>query len=151
MSFSQAKAVLLALCAGASLSSCITYRETVAIHFSSDPPGADVYVNGVASGFATPCMIALKKEKQIVSLHKKGFQAEGRALFPDPENDTWYYSEATVGPHTFDFPTLINLDEFLQPVTPTRELIPGRVFIRLKRESDLHEPETAPATAGDAE
>jgi hypothetical protein len=151
MSFFQPKAVLLAFCAGISLSSCITYRETVAIHFSSDPPGADVLVNGVASGFATPCMIALKKEKQIVSLRKNGFQSEGRYLFPDPKNDTWYFGEATVGPHTFDFPSLINLDEFLQPVTPMRELIPGRIFIRLKRESDLHEVETADESAGDGE
>jgi len=36
----------LALAVAALLASCTTYRDTVAIHFSSEPPGADVVVDG---------------------------------------------------------------------------------------------------------
>lgn len=126
----------LALGTALVLSSCSTYRETVAIHFSSDPPGADVVIDGVPSGYATPCMVALPKERQIVSLEKEGYHIPRRVLFPQPFNDTWFWAEATVGPHTFDFPTFINLDDFLQPVVMKNELLPARIFIRLKRLSD---------------
>ncbi len=126
-------APLLALLA----SSCVTYRETVAIHFSSDPPGADVVVDGVPSGFATPCMIALEKREQVVTIEKQGYQVPARRLYPDPHSETWFWAEATVGPHAFDFFTFINLEDFLQPVQTKNELVPGRVFVRLRRTSDL--------------
>lgn len=115
------------------LASCITRYDTVAIHFSTDPPGADLVVNGVPTGFATPCMVALEKERQVITLEKQGYQIPARVLFPDPYNDTWLMSEASVGPHTYDFATFINLDEFLQPVRTENELIPARVFVRLRR------------------
>jgi hypothetical protein len=143
----------LALCLPA-LVSCITYTETVAIHFSSDPPGADVVVDGVPSGFATPCMIALEKEEQIVTFEKVGYQIPARRLYPDPHTETWFWAEATVGPHTFDFPTFINLDDFLQPVVTKNELVPGRVFVRLRRLADLApagEGTDENAEAGDSE
>ena len=115
------------------LASCITRYDTVAIHFSTDPPGADLVVNGVPTGFATPCMVALEKERQVITLEKQGYQIPARVLFPDPYNDTWLISEASVGPHTYNFATFINLDEFLQPIRTENELIPARVFVRLRR------------------
>lgn len=132
---------ILALLVCLAVGSCATYRETVAIHFSTDPPGADVIVNGVPSGYATPCMVALPKEHQVITFEKPGFQVPRRVLFSDPANVTWFYTEATVGPHTFDFPIFINLDDFLDVVHQRGELMPGRVFVRLKRLSD------APANA----
>jgi len=120
----------------AALASCTTYRDTVAIHFSSSPPGADVLINGVTTGFATPCMVALEKEHQIVSLSKPGYQVTSRELYPDPYNDTWFWREATVGPHSWDFPLLIGLEDFLQPVDRKNELIPARIYIKLKRAGD---------------
>ncbi|MFT7485131.1 MAG: hypothetical protein ACI9F9_000978 [Candidatus Paceibacteria bacterium] len=129
--------LLTALLSALLLSSCSTYRDTVAIHISSDPPGADVVVDGVPTGYATPCMVALPKHRQVISIEKEGFQIPRRILFPDPYNDTWLYSEATVGPHTFDFLTFISLDDFLEPVVTKNELIPARIFVRLKRLTDL--------------
>jgi hypothetical protein len=137
MSISTLKSAGLALLLGASTSSCVTHRDTVAIHFSTDPPGADLYVDGVPSGFSTPCMVALKKERQVVTLVKPGYQIPVRLLFPDPVNDSWLMQEASVGPHAFKFPILIDLDDFLEPIRPMRELIPGRIFVRLKRLSDV--------------
>jgi hypothetical protein len=126
----------LALAVAALLASCTTYRDTVAIHFSSEPPGADVVVDGVPTGFATPCMVALEKRRQVVTFEKVGYQVPARVLEPDPYNDTWYWSEATVGPHTWDFPIFIDLDDFLQPVVARNELVPARLFVRLAREAD---------------
>jgi hypothetical protein len=125
----------LALLLGA-LTSCTSFSDTVAIHFSSDPPGADVLVDGVPTGMATPCMIALDKKQQAITLRKPGFTPALRMVQPDPFNDTWYWSEATVGPHTADFALWINLDDAITPVKRTNELIPGRIFVRLKRLAD---------------
>ncbi|MFT7670376.1 MAG: hypothetical protein ACI8X5_003084 [Planctomycetota bacterium] len=131
---SSLRALAFLVCA--SLASCVTSLDTVTIHFSSDPPGADVVVDGVPSGFATPCMIALDKERQVITLELRGYQAPVRILFPDPYTDSWLYSEASVGPHTWEFPTFINLERFLQPVEKKNELIPARVHVRLRREAD---------------
>jgi len=126
----------LVLAAAALLASCTTYRETVAVHFSSQPPGADVIVDGVPTGFATPCMVALEKRRQLVTFEKVGYQVPARVLEPDPYTDTWFWSEATVGPHTWDFPTFIDLETFLQPVTARNELVAARLFVRLDRAAD---------------
>jgi len=124
--------ILLALLS----SSCVMSRDTVAIHFSTDPPGADVLIDGRPTGFATPCMIALEKRRQVVSLEKQGYQVPVRVLFPDPYNDTTFFSEASVGPHTYPFFIFINLDDFLQPIVTKNELVPARVFVRLRRRVD---------------
>lgn len=118
------------------LASCTTYRDTVAIHFSSTPPGADVLIDGVPSGFATPCMIALEKKEQVISLKKPGYAEAFRAVFPDPENQTWFWGEATVGPHTADFLLFINLEDAVTPLKRENELLPGRIYVRLARQAD---------------
>jgi len=116
--------------------SCTTYRDTVAIHFSSTPPGADILVDGVPTGFATPCMIALEKKEQVITFSKPGFVEAKREVYPDPENHTWFWREATVGPHTFDFPLFINLDDAITPVKRDNELIPARIYVRLQLLAD---------------
>ncbi|MCB9916193.1 MAG: PEGA domain-containing protein [Planctomycetes bacterium] len=125
-------APLLALAA-----SCVTYHDYEAVHLSSTPPGAMVLVDGVASGFSTPCKIALDKREQVITLEKPGYAPAARRLVPDPYNDTWFWSEASVGPHTYDFPLWINLDQFVTPVERRNELEPARIHVHLKRLADL--------------
>lgn len=118
------------------LASCTTYHDYKAVHLSSTPPGASVHIDGVPSGFATPCMIALEKEAQVVSIHKSGYVVSERKLVPDPYNDTWYWTEATVGPHTFDFGLWINLDDFVTPIKRMNQLEASRIHVHMKRLSD---------------
>ena len=130
-------AQLLLACSTAFLGSCTTYRDYKAVHLSTTPPGASVLVDGVPSGFATPCMIALEKKAQVVSLEKPGFLSADRQLVPNPYNDTWYWREASVGPHTFHFGLWINLDDFITPVKRMNELEASRIHVHLKRVADL--------------
>lgn len=142
------QALALSLLTAFLATSCVTAYDTVAVHFSSEPPGAAVLVNGRPTGFSTPCMVALEKERQIITFEKQGFQVPARILYEDPFNDTWLMSEATVGPHTYNFATFINLDLFLQPVRTKNELIPGRVFVRLRPLADLEDQNELQAAAG---
>ncbi len=131
--------IFLGACLLALVSSCTTYQDYKAVHLSSTPPGAKVLVDGVPSGFATPCMLALEKRPQVVSLEKMGYAVSNRKLVPDPSNDTWYWSESTVGPHTFHFGLWINLDDFLTPIKRMNELSASRIHVQLKRLSDERE------------
>lgn len=124
------------LLASSLLAGCTTYRDYKAVHLSSTPPGAQVLVDGVPSGFSTPCMIALEKRAQVVALEKPGFSIAERKLVPDPYNDTWYWSESTVGPHTFDFGLWINLDDFITPIKRMNTLEASRIHVHLVRSSD---------------
>jgi hypothetical protein len=128
---------LLLASSAALLASCTTYRDYKAVHLSSTPPGASVLVDGVPSGFATPCMLALEKKTQVVSLDKSGYLIAERQLVPDPYNDTWYWREASVGPHTFKFGLWINLDDFITPIKRMNELEASRIHVHLKRLADL--------------
>ncbi|HIG10444.1 MAG: PEGA domain-containing protein [bacterium] len=127
---------LLAGCCLALSTGCTTYRDYQAVHISSTPPGAVVLVDGESSGFATPCMLALEKRTQVVSLEKPGFLAAERELVPNPKNDTWLWSEASADPQTANFALWINLDDFVAPVRRTHELEGARIHVHLKRLAD---------------
>ena len=106
--------------------------------FSSDPPGAKVIVDGVDSGFVTPCAISLPDvEQQVVDLEVPGYETASRVI-TNEETEYWIlFREMTVGPQTWRFPLWLNFFEALRPQKVVAVRKPGRVFVRLRRQADL--------------
>ncbi len=109
----------------------------VPITLASDPPGAVVWVNGRDSGFATPCRISLEDDSEHdVQLVLPGYRTATRRVVPGGERETYYWSEMSVGMRTWNFPLFLNIHDFFEPVPLRHPLVPGRIFVRLRREAD---------------
>ncbi len=123
---SLAAAVLLSACAA-----------TSPVSLSSDPPGAHVFVNGVDSGFTTPCVMSLDKdEDHEVAFVLDGYLTAERSIVHGSTYETILWREMSVLPKTWRFPLWLNLEDFFVPVKRRFLLKPSRIFVRMNRSAD---------------
>lgn len=118
---------LLLACGG-----CISMEPDPTLSISTDPPGAQVLINGVDTGFATPCLLAVDQELMEVEIRLRGYETETRMVSRDPKLETRYWSEMNSSSRTWRFPLFLNIhDLFNHPAREVMLLAPGRIFIRL--------------------
>ena len=118
---------------------CISTDPDPTLSISTDPPGAQVLINGVDTGFATPCLLAVQDQVMLIDIRLRGYEPEHRIVTRDPKLETRYWSEMNSSSRTWRFPLWLNIhDLFNQPVREVMLLAPGRIFIRLDevRDSD---------------
>jgi hypothetical protein len=120
---------VLALLAG-----CKTTENPVS--FASDPPGARIIVDGRDSGFVTPALLRLDRERQVVRLELDGFLPEERLLREGNRKSTIYWREMSVHYRTWHFPLWLSRDDTFTPYKRDKSLMPNRLFIKFKREAD---------------
>ena len=114
--------------------SCISTEPDPTLSISTYPPGAQVLINGVDTGFATPCMLAVEDELMKVDVRLKGYEPEHRFVTRDPKLEVRHWSEMNSSTRTWRFPFWLNIhDLFNHPVREIMLLAPGRIFIRLDR------------------
>lgn len=122
-------ALLLTLLATAG---CISAEPDPTLSISTDPPGAQVFINGKDTGFSTPCMLAVVEEEMKIEIKLLDFQTEVRHVTRQPQLQTRYWSEMSTSSRTWRFPLWLNIhDLFTHPVREVMLLAPGRIFIRL--------------------
>jgi hypothetical protein len=91
-------------------------------------------INGVDTGFATPCMLAVEDELMMIDVRLKGYEPEQRIVTRDPKLETRHWNEMSSSARTWRFPLWLNIhDLFSHPVREIMLLAPGRIFIRLDR------------------
>jgi len=132
---SLALAVLVVLTAS---TGCKTTERPVS--FSSDPAGARIIVDGRDSGFVTPALLQLDRERQIVRLELDGYVAEERLLREGNRKSTLYWREMSVSYRTWHFPLWLNRDDTFTPYKRDKSLMPNRLFVKFKREADTRRP-----------
>ena len=114
--------------------SCISTEADPTLSIATEPPGAQVLINGVDTGFATPCMLAVDDELMRIDIQLNGYESERRIVTRDPKLETRYWNEMNSSSRTWRFPLFLNIHDFLNH--PAREIMllaPGRIFIRLDR------------------
>lgn len=128
--------VLAALLASLATSSCFMTRKHVVVHFSSEPSGAAVLLDGKDTGFVTPCRLTLPPDRTQAELRLDGYEPARRRLEPKRSTSSVRWSEAYVSYNTWHFPMWYRFSDCFAPVTFSRSMSPGRVFVRLKRSAD---------------
>ena len=125
--------VVAALC----LSSCVIPGRATEVSVASDPPGARVLLDGVDSGFVTPCRMSLPASDDVLlELELPGYKNEQRLLVPDREVQVVYWREAYIREQVWRFPLWLNLQDFVAPVKVRPGLSPGRLYVQLDRDRD---------------
>lgn len=117
------------------------------VSLSTTPPGANVIVDGLDSGFATPCILDFDEDDtHRVEFELQGYRTAGLYLTP---NRRWFlipYDDAARHPRTWRFPLWLPLGEFMLPVRTNTALAPSRVHLRLRLGGDAEGPPSATST-----
>lgn len=107
-----------------------------AVHFSSSPPGAAVHLDGVDSGFVTPCLLDLPEvESRQVEFVLPGYVTETRLLRDSKQKELVFWDESIGNIATWKFPLFLPSRDFFFPRKAREIDSPGRVFVRLEREA----------------
>ncbi|MEZ6013697.1 MAG: PEGA domain-containing protein [Planctomycetota bacterium] len=123
----------VALIAALLCAACQSARRPLVI--DSDPPGALVLINGVDSGFATPCVLDLEERRvRTVELELAGYRTEKRVLKGGEWSQTMLWPDMTVGEHTWRFPLFLSFKDALMPTVESDGEMPNRIHARLVRE-----------------
>lgn len=125
-------------------------RKPPGVNFATTPAGASVVIDGVDSGYATPCMIKLDEgDSYRVEFELDGYQTAGLYLAPDRR---WFlipYEDTTRAPRIFRFPLWMPFGEFWMPIRTNTALSPSRVHLRLRLGADDAAAPPSAAGAGD--
>ena len=121
-------AALALLCSG-----CKALRRPLVI--DSEPPGALVRINGVDSGFATPCVLDLEDQSvETVELELAGYRTERHELRDGEWSRSILWPEMSVGAHAWRFPLFLSTEHLFRPVEQSDGEMPPRIHARLVRE-----------------
>lgn len=107
------------------------------VHFSSEPPGARVIVDGTDSGFVTPCMLELANHpSRRIDFVLPGFETATRQLGLKRRGELVYWRDSSVHYRTWNFPLWLSSEDFFIFYKRQGGEFPSRIFVRMRREAD---------------
>lgn len=121
----------LALCALA-CGACVELQRVPGVMFATTPPGARIVVDGLDSGFVTPCHIDLTRERHEVDMVLEGYKPVSVSIESGGQTTLVFWDEAWVYPNTWRFPLWLNARDGFLPVKIERSYSPARVWAPLK-------------------
>lgn len=128
------------------LGSCATAKRTPTdfefgptqpgIQISSQPPGAEVWIDGDFSGFCTPCVLAVERgDTHRLELRLAGYETIERRLEPHRELRAIPWREGDTNATHWRFPIFLTLGGFLWPIRLDSDPWPSRLHARLRLSS----------------
>ncbi len=127
---------LALLAAGAA--SCVEIRRVPGVMLATTPPGARVMVDGVDSGFVTPCHLDLSRSRHDLDLVLEGYKPVSVAIEEGGQTTLVFWDEAWIYPNTWRFPLWLNARDGFFPVKVEHSYSPARIYAPLKL-ADLKE------------
>jgi hypothetical protein len=122
----------LSLILGSLLGACQATHRQPGVSISSAPPGANVILDGVDTGFVTPCDIALTRDPHEIRIELEGYETAVRHVDGDTRRDSIYYDEANAGMKTWRFPLWLNYEDGFFPWKRELGYSPARIFVRMR-------------------
>lgn len=138
--------LLLVLVSWLPLAACTYASGDSRVFVSSEPAGADILVDGEATGLTTPSMVDLdgfNGDDHRIGVTKLGFEREDRDVV---HYTHWYTSRWIDGTdfRIFAFPLFWTIGDFLTPFAVEWIYVPNSVHVV------LHPSGEAPVRVGDA-
>lgn len=109
---------------------------------ASDPPGAQIYLDGKDTGFLTPRKLELPFEaSQRIDFVLPGYATSTRWIGDGSTVYVLLWREMTIGPQTWRFPLWLGFQDLFVPIKTERIHEPNRIFVRMRRaDGDRDEP-----------
>ncbi len=131
-------AVLLCLAAPA----CVTSTGDSRVFLTSDPPGADVAVDGKDTGLTTPATLDLGETipgNHELTFSKEGYERETRSVLHHKILYTSAWKDAVVGVETPPFPLWFTFGNFFAPIGVHWQFEPHELHVKLYRRGEFVE------------
>ncbi|MEX1023543.1 MAG: PEGA domain-containing protein [Planctomycetota bacterium] len=115
------------------LAGCVSFVTPAGTSISSTPPGARVVLDGRASGYLTPCRIALDTgDSHRLRLELPGYTPKEVMLVEGGDVYLIPWSAGYDMPYGWPFPLFLNSYDLFYPVRIDRGLSPDRVHLTLE-------------------
>lgn len=116
----------------ASATSCLNVA-TPGVLLSTNPPGARVLIDGVDSGFATPCALSLEiTAPHEISFELDGYQTARRTVVPNESFHVVPWWDGDVGLVVWRFPIFLTFNGLFLPLRQNDNVIPNRIYVPLE-------------------
>jgi hypothetical protein len=116
------------------LLACLSCGAVRPVHFSSEPPGARLLVDGEDSGFVTPVALDLVDRKlRTVEFVLPGYATATRFLTLQDRSELVLWKDSQLTARVWRFPFWLNTEDFFIPLKDYSGESPARVFVRLQR------------------
>lgn len=130
-------AALLLSCLLATSCVHLSWRKKALVTFASEPPGANVIIDGRDSGFVTPCLLALPPGGgRRVDLQLNGYEPVRRRLRSDVSTYVIEWNEMWASTNTWRLPLWLNARDLFAAIRIKRAQSPRRIFVRFERSAD---------------
>lgn len=116
------------------LPSCLWLDGDSRVFVYSDPPGADVFVDGEDTGLTTPAELplgALFGSDHRITVRKKGFEAEHRTVSHYSQFNTSHIDEGHGDLTTPPFPFWWTTGDVVFPLEMRWSYVPHNLFVKL--------------------
>ncbi|MFT5051262.1 MAG: hypothetical protein ACI8QZ_002673 [Chlamydiales bacterium] len=123
----------LLLLTGATLLASSGCQSTPMVSLATDPPGAQIVIDGEDSGYVTPCVMTLANEGHRVDLILPGYSPATRYMSRAKPAQIILWTELMGNLHTWRFPLWLNYRDFFVPIEAPSGPFPRRMFVRLRR------------------
>ena len=100
--------------------------------FDTEPPGAEVIVDGQPSGFVTPCLIRLDGGKRYVRLELPGYEPRQVLLEPADRKARVPWRDGAVAPNGLRTVFALESEDIWVPYRIDDSPSPRRIFLRLE-------------------
>lgn len=129
---SSARWALVCVALAGLLQGCMVVRPP-GVLFATEPPGANVVINGRDSGFATPIELDLDRGKMhTVEFKLDGYDTAVRHLDPSLRVHVVPWYDGDLGPKIWRFPLYLTFFGLIAPVRINNGLVPGRIYVPLR-------------------
>jgi hypothetical protein len=136
----------LAACLVLLSSACVYSNGDGRVFVSSDPPGAEIFLDGRATQQTTPAELELGGAfggDHRILVTKTGFEPEERIVTHFSSFDTSKWNDGAVDPTVWSFPLFWTFGDFFFPLELRWVYVPHRLFVRLYPEGTFHkQPDT---------
>lgn len=126
--------LLLALLAGP-LAGCFSVRSDHDVLISSEPPGAQIFLDGENTGLTTPAMVSwgwwFGSDHDVV-LKKAGYRDASRHLYHHHRQRTSMWIDGVAGVDVWAFPIFWTTSDFLIPIGVFRGYSADEVLVQLQ-------------------
>ncbi len=112
--------------------SCINVTPA-GTYFDSNPPGAEVLIDGKRSGYVTPCLIGLSRGRSYdIGLRLEGYEPRRLQIRPNGRVEWVTWDDGAMAPDGIGGPFGLGFSDLVLPRRTNDTHAPNRIYLRLE-------------------